>query len=151
MLQPLVLLLTAAAMEDLRHDRIPNALILIGMGVSAIYRIPGEGWAALGLMLLGAVGILICLWPIYALGGLGAGDCKLLIMVGTFVPVHSIVPFIMGSFLIALPCAALEHVLPGGNRVGKVHFSVPVLFMALAYLTWGPVDILRPEALISWR
>jgi prepilin peptidase CpaA len=74
-----------ATITDLRWRRIPNALTFSGALLGLIYSVlvhggPGaigsvEGWA-LGL----------ALWlPFYALGGMGAGDVKLLACVGAWI------------------------------------------------------------------
>jgi prepilin peptidase CpaA len=71
-------ILVAASVSDIRHRRIPNALVLVlallGIAFSAVVVSPGVGItrAMLGL-LIGFV-----LWiPFYALRMLGAGDVKL--------------------------------------------------------------------------
>lgn len=137
MLHPLVLLLLAAVVCDFKGAIIPNRLIMTGMGLAAIWLFATEGGSALIRIPLHAVFLLVCLWPLYQLGGLGAGDCKLLMLAGTFLPTKSMIPLIMGSFLIALPFAVVEERILRDTIQGKVHFSVPVLFAALGNLLWG--------------
>lgn len=77
-------LLTLAAWQDCRTFRISNVLTLGGavLAVAVSFLLPGShdplssllGWGAGLLMLL----------PLYALGVMGAGDVKLLAMVGAF-------------------------------------------------------------------
>lgn len=45
--------------------------------------------------------LFICLWPVYAAGGLGAGDCKLFLMAGVFLPVKQAVFVVAATFFIA--------------------------------------------------
>lgn len=45
--------------------------------------------------------LFICLWPVYATGGLGAGDCKLLLLAGVFLPVKQAVYVVINTFFAA--------------------------------------------------
>ena len=83
----LLVLLVTAAVSDLRTYRIPNWLTFGGMVFALIYgtfaaRTPLVG-ATHALSGLGT-GLLIML-PFYALGIMGAGDVKLMAMVGAFI------------------------------------------------------------------
>jgi prepilin peptidase CpaA len=74
-----------AAVCDLKTRRIPNILTfgapLLALAVNGYL----AGWQAVGLSILGWVVGLILFFPFYALGGLGAGDVKLLAALGAFV------------------------------------------------------------------
>jgi prepilin peptidase CpaA len=73
-----------ATASDLRHRRIPNTLTLIGAVAGLIYSAAtGAGSGATTSLQGWALGLLIWL-PIYALGGMGAGDVKLLACVGAW-------------------------------------------------------------------
>ena len=72
----------AAALWDARTRRIPNCItfpaIILGLIINTYY----FGWAGLKVSLLGlAVGLLLLIIP-FALGGMGAGDVKLMAAVG---------------------------------------------------------------------
>lgn len=81
-------LLVAAVWTDLSHRRIPNRLILVGLGL---------GWVAAPLVLLasgetwswdpytGSLAGLAVLMPLYVVRGCAAGDVKLMALVGAFV------------------------------------------------------------------
>ena len=88
----LMLLLLAAAVTDLRSRRIPNTLVLSGiclaLGSHALALVAGltplagaHWWAPLAGLSVG----LLALMPLYLVRALGAGDLKLLAMVGAFV------------------------------------------------------------------
>jgi prepilin peptidase CpaA len=89
-------MLAAAAWQDARHQRIPNAVVLPGAAVAlALSLMPGGvgianalGGLAAGLMLL---------LPLYLMGVTGAGDVKLLAAVGAFTGM----PGILGVALLA--------------------------------------------------
>ncbi|MGQ7818347.1 A24 family peptidase [Metapseudomonas furukawaii] len=80
----LLSLLTLALVSDLVHQRIPNRLILVGVGLGLIGQMMVGG---VGGVLNGLSGMLIgfaVFIPLYALGGMAAGDVKLIAMVGSF-------------------------------------------------------------------
>ncbi|SHN42686.1 prepilin peptidase CpaA [Duganella sacchari] len=91
----LCVLLALAVWNDLRTRRIPNALVFGGAVLGLILNTalpPGDGlfiqvFGGIGFLkaLAGlAVGLLLLL-PMYAMRALGAGDVKLLAMIGAFV------------------------------------------------------------------
>ncbi|MTW11264.1 hypothetical protein GM658_11735 [Pseudoduganella eburnea] len=96
-LLPIVLLaglLAWAVASDVHSRRIPNRLVLAGIVAGLALQAtvtPGAGlfsepFGALGLLKSGAgmtLGLLLLL-PMYALGAMGAGDVKLMAMIGTF-------------------------------------------------------------------
>ena len=83
----LLVLLVIAAVSDWRFYRIPNWLTFGGMAFAVVYgtiaaRTPMAGLTqALGGLATG----LVILLPFYALGIMGAGDVKLMAMVGAFI------------------------------------------------------------------
>lgn len=89
------LALVVAAVIDGIQLKVPNWLtfpfIISGWAYSmAAYGIEGDGWlTGLGVSLLGTLVGLALLMPAYAIGGMGAGDVKLLAGVGAWVHVQS--------------------------------------------------------------
>ena len=84
-------LLLLASVSDCRSYRIPNWLTLGGTAFALAYSVAvpfsprlGFGWA-LGGMALG----LCFMLPLYVLGVMGAGDVKLMAMVGAFLGLYS--------------------------------------------------------------
>jgi prepilin peptidase CpaA len=75
----------AAAICDLRTRRIPNLLTfsaaLFAIGLHGF----AQGWSAAALAVAGWVVGLALFFPMFALGGMGAGDVKLLAAVGSLV------------------------------------------------------------------
>lgn len=82
----LLVLLAMAAGSDLHSRRIPNWLVLTGLALALAvqWRLHGaaQGYASWGLGLLTGGGVFLPLW---LLRGMGAGDVKLMAMVGAFV------------------------------------------------------------------
>ena len=103
----LVLLLIVAAAIDVRTMRIPNWLTVTGavMGLGLSAAIPwqelGPRWALDGFLwaLGGMAAGLVLLLPLYALHVMGAGDVKLMGMVGAFVGMQQIVPTVLPELL----------------------------------------------------
>jgi prepilin peptidase CpaA len=81
----LIVVLTAASVSDLAVRRIPNTLLLAGLACAALLHLAAPSpLAALGSALAGlATGLLLFL-PLYLLGGMAAGDVKLMATVGAF-------------------------------------------------------------------
>ena len=83
---PLALLaaLGAAVITDLHRNRIPNALVLGGLFTALVLQSVAGGWQGLSVALAGAATGLLCFIPFYVLRGMGAGDVKLLAVIGAF-------------------------------------------------------------------
>jgi len=78
----LLLILLICVITDLKERRIYNAVLLPGMIFGFIYNLTAGGWQGLTQSLLGLLlGLGILIIP-FAIGGMGAGDVKLLAVVG---------------------------------------------------------------------
>jgi len=114
MLLAMAVLLTLAAVCDIRTHRIPNLLVLLGLVLGLV----GHGWRGGGPgLLLSLEGVAVAglaLLP-YALGGLGAGDVKLLGAVGALMGPVFLLWTLLGTVLVggllALAWAARRGVL----------------------------------------
>lgn len=82
----LLLLLLAATLCDLRTQRIPNVLTFGGTTVALLYGLasPVHHGGGLGGALGGLALGLVLMLPLYLLRAMGAGDVKLMAMVGAF-------------------------------------------------------------------
>lgn len=86
-------LLIASALIDMRSRRIPNWLSLGGTVFALVLYIALLGFGTDGLLtgLGGCVVGLAVFLPFYLMGGMGAGDVKLMAMAGTFLgPLHAL-------------------------------------------------------------
>ena len=103
---PVILLLGLlgfAVASDLRRHRIPNFLVVLGLVLGLAGQAYSNGLTGLGD---GTLGLLIgfgVFLPLYALGGMAAGDVKLMAMVGSFLTPH----FAMWAALFSLIAGGL--------------------------------------------
>ena len=121
-------LCAAAVLHELLFRRIPNSLVLAGMALGIFFQTfaPNggglfSGGTGLGLAsaLLGGLAGLAMFLPLYALRVLGAGDVKLLAMVGVWLGPQSIAwaalwTLLAGgvlSVVVALWCGVLRKVI----------------------------------------
>lgn len=128
----LVLLLVAAAVIDFRTYRIPNALTVGGMAFGLIYNTASAASWTDGLLgAFAGLGFgLVVLLPVYALRVMGAGDVKLMAMVGAIVGFPDIFN------------AVLYSLIAGG--IASVAFAV--YHRALRRMTANVTDIVQSMA-----
>jgi prepilin peptidase CpaA len=74
----------AACIFDLRTRRIPNLLTLGGAAAALVYWASLEGFTAVGVSAAGWGAGLAIFLPLFLLGGLGAGDVKLMACLGAW-------------------------------------------------------------------
>lgn len=100
--------LVIACFFDYTKGRIPNRfqVILLVWGMARSVYI--GGMERLVLYLLVVMGVLIVLYPLFRIGGLGAGDVKLLSVCSGYFSISQIFWFLFGSMLIS----ALFSVIP---------------------------------------
>lgn len=107
---PLFALLLGAAWRDVESHRIPNRLVFFGIGLGLLLNsmlpegygfissLPGASgfWKALAGLGLG----LVIMLPMYVLRALGAGDVKLMAMVGAFLGPNATIGAILSTFIV---------------------------------------------------
>lgn len=80
----LLLVLALAVREDVLNHRIPNTVVLAGIGVALLLAVIERGIGGLVSAGAGAAAGAAVLVPLYAKGGTGAGDVKLMAATGAF-------------------------------------------------------------------
>ena len=153
-------LLGVAVVSDLRSHRIPNFLVVLGLALGLVGQAYSGGMSGLSE---GALGLLIgfgVFLPLYALGGMAAGDVKLMAMVGSFLSpigalwaaLFSLIAGGLCGFLIVLVRGQLPmtfsrywlmfraraYLTPAADEVAGKPFpySVAILLGTLASLCW---------------
>lgn len=158
----LVLIVGAAALCDLRSGRIPNGLIVTGLLWGAAYQIIANGAMGAVLFLGGILLPAVLFGAVYYFRMIGAGDIKLLCMIGGFLGPLScfscMVASILFGGLISLAVMLRHHnfcqrllcfseyisdysrekhwkpYLAGTGENARFCFSVPVLLGVLCYV-----------------
>jgi prepilin peptidase CpaA len=98
-------ILAAAVYTDLRSHRIPNKLIVLGLILAVIFQLVANGAYGLLFGFLAALLGLGCFMPFYALRAMGAGDVKLMAVVGLFTSPRGVLFAIVLSLLAGGLCA----------------------------------------------
>jgi len=80
----LLLCLLAACVTDWRHRKIPNRLVLVGIAAALLCSALIDGTIGFAQAALGGLVGLGIFLPLYAIRWVGAGDAKLMAMVGLF-------------------------------------------------------------------
>lgn len=135
----------ACCAVDLRTRRIPNALsglaAVIGVGLSAAY----YGSAGLVASVSGIVVMVTVLLAPFALGGLGAGDVKMMAAVGAFLgPRLALFGLIAGMALGGVVMAI--HLARLGRLGEKVAALRAMIFIAAASRSVAPLRIAADDA-----
>ena len=134
----LMAILLMAAAFDITKRRIPNALILSGVGIAVGFA-GLSGITGMGRMLIGIGVALVVLLPVYSSGLMGAGDVKLISLVGSFLGAHQLLwallcIFIAGGFLTAFYLFRTHRAL----NIPGVPYAVAILAGVSGYLVILP-------------
>ena len=125
----LLAVLLVSSVTDLAWHRIPNALLLPALVLALALQASGDG---LDGMLSAAAGLLVglmFLMPLHVMGGMGAGDVKLLAVVGAFLG-------------------------PWGATVAGVATLIAGGIMGIAYIAWRsiqPALVYQAWKLTQWH
>lgn len=124
----IVAVMAVAAFSDARDRRIPNLISVTGIVIAlALRALPGDPTLMAGLLGAG-VGFLLG-FPLFATGGFGGGDAKLLITAGAFLGPK---PFALALLLIAVFGGVLALWVMLRRRV-----ALPALFS-----TWDAIKFI---------
>lgn len=112
----LLALVFAAMLFDIRSHRIPNWLVLTGLSVGVgFHTFISYGWGASFALKGAAVGFGLFL-PLYTLRVMGAGDVKLMAMVGAFLgpasALGAVLTTLVAGGVLAIGVAACKGMLP---------------------------------------
>lgn len=97
----IIFLLLAALREDLKACRIPNFLIVTGLGTSLAFHIAEHGITSILTWILAVFLPVFILFPLFAIRALGAGDIKLFSVIGGFYGTAFCIDSILFSFITA--------------------------------------------------
>jgi prepilin peptidase CpaA len=145
----LAVLVVCACVVDVRTHRIPNRLVVSGaiLGFLSQVLMPGQGeWASsLGGMAIG-MAVLI---PMYVLRAMGAGDVKMMGMVGAFVGPTGVLAVALLTFL-AGGVLALAYALRKGAVLQMFQNVKEMLFGAVVNVAaGGPAHVDAPAVSVG--
>ena len=157
----LFVILAIAVITDMVFGKVYDAWICLALaaGLSCAFWRGGMGREGLAGALLSMAVPIILLYPLFRIGGIGAGDIKLLSAVGCFLTVKEtvaclVLSFFAGAVLSLLKMAAERNFLRrmryllsyvhavagsgkwkryGQEEGGKIHFALPILLGVLLY------------------
>ena len=158
----LALFLSAGAVcTDLFTEKVPNEWIWLGLGIGAGYQLHARGLDGLPLFLKGMLLPLLLLFPLFLFRMMGAGDIKLLSVLGGLLGTGTILrsmicSCLLGallSFAFLMACGNLSERLSyflryiracsrnrrfipymkPGSRAEHFHFTVPVFLGIMLY------------------
>lgn len=131
----LVLLLIASVVMDYKQDRIPNGIIVFGFVIGFFSRFTGNGWQDIfnaGVVII----ISFCiLYPLFRIGGIGAGDVKLLLMTGSFFSADEQLHVMMFSFIIGA-ILSIEKMISEDNFKERMQYLFSYLADVLRTRQW---------------
>jgi len=116
----LLLLLFLAALTDLRTDRVPNGLIVIGIGsgISGSFLFHVNSWQPVVSMLLA----FLLMYPLFKIGALGAGDVKVFLVVGSFFTVKGFLTVLASAFVIGALISLMKILTEHNGRERIAYF-----------------------------
>lgn len=113
-LVPLASFLLAASWWDIKSRHIPNFLVLSGTIFGLCWNVVAPGSLGAVSAILGIVFGLGLLLPLYLMRAMGAGDVKLMAMVGAFVGPADVLGAVLGT-LVAGGILAVAYALHAGS------------------------------------
>ena len=130
-------LVLLAAFLDLRTRRIPNWLTVSGFAIGLAFRVPHGAGPFFDGLAAGLIAFGLAL-PVFALGGLGGGDVKLLAAVGTFLGVERLWAALLVTVLAggALATVAVVRQRRVGTTIANLYVVMRSLFSREAYTGW---------------
>jgi prepilin peptidase CpaA len=141
----LMLLLLGAAVCDYRTHRIPNWLVLSGALFGVIYNIALPPYHNVLFPLAGlGLGLLLFL-PLYLVRAMGAGDVKLLAMVGAFLGPGETFHAALATMIVGGVLAIL-FVLSRGTALRMMHNLASLFKPGFVGFLGGPAPSMRIEA-----
>ena len=117
----------AAAATDVRSHRIPNVLTFGAAFVAVLVHGYADGWSGGGLGIAGWLVGAVLFFPFFALGGMGAGDVKLLAAIGAWLGPGAIIWVALYASIAGAVMALIVGAWAG--YLGKAFTNLWCLFM----------------------
>lgn len=144
----LLCLLLAISLIDIDFRRIPNVFLAVGLGAGIVLKLidPAartlEAWGDSGLGMLIGGGVMLLIY-IAGRGGMGAGDLKLMIMVGFFLGMDGVLLVLFAGFILGGGYSLLMVIMRRLGRKDMIPFG-PFLSLGVA------IEIFFGDQLLNW-
>ena len=132
----LFLVLTVAAVTDLLFDKIYNEWILCAAAAGLCYAVWKDGTEGLVRALLSMTVPFALLYPLFVIGGLGAGDIKLLSVAGCFLTLKETIVCLGISFLVGAVLSLLKMVMEK-NFFQRINYLLSYVFDVFKSREWN--------------
>ncbi len=107
---------SVAIFTDWRFYRIPNVCVGAGALAGLIMTFVSDSVLGLAAAAASMVIIFLAFYPFYLLGGVGAGDIKLFMMVGCYMKGDALVHYLLVTMLMAAVCSILKMLVYKESR-----------------------------------
>ncbi len=128
---------------DLYQGRIPNLIVISGFIFWLVYTVLKNGMNGIVSSLLSVVSVGIFLFVIYLIGGIGAGDVKLLCLLVSFLSLIDSMKFVILVLFTGAFCGGIKLLMELSERISKgikgkkrvtIKFTGPILLSYLLML-----------------
>lgn len=131
----LVLLLIVAVLMDFKYDRIDNGWIVLGIWLGIFFHMRVNGWHGIAGIFISMLLPFLLLYPVYRIGGLGAGDVKLFVMTGAFLPGKRVLYVLACAFIVGA-VFSLAKLVSEGNFKERIHYFYSYLLDVVLSGKW---------------
>ena len=107
---------SVAIFTDLRSYRIPNLCICIGAVAGLIMTYVSYSFAGILSALVSMLIIFMAFYPFYLLGGIGAGDVKLFMMVGCYIKQDALFRYLLVTMVLAAAWSVVKMLVYAESR-----------------------------------
>lgn len=131
-------------MYDLYFKIIPNRIILVGYLFLFPYQFINNNWIGIGMTILIIFLIGGLLYGIYIIGGLGAGDVKLLALICGYIGWEFSIKYLALVFIIGTFLGIFKIILKSiKNKKIMLRSSTPIMFTAPILIAYIVMIILK--------
>ncbi len=123
---------------DLHSRRIPNRLTFGAAACALLYATATAGVAGAGSSALGWLVALLLFLPFFLLGGMGAGDVKLMAAIGAWLGTGEVVHAVFYAALAGAALALLLMVIKGRARQTLLNLQLLLMHWRIAGITPHP-------------
>lgn len=142
----LVLMVTIAAIYDIQFRRIPNWLVLTGLVFSFIIHVTFNelyGFKFWGYGMLTGFGLFL---PLYAMRAMGAGDVKLMAMVGSFLDAGSAIGVVLTTLVVGGVLSIVVALRNGVLRQAISNIHTQLTLTMFKKLSGGTAQLEQPPS-----